>query len=271
MNSPDDTPAQGRRVNMSHVSVVLARPRFPENIGSAARCAMNMGISSIIAVNPEDPDEDRMLKMATHKAAHLIRDMPVYDRLEDALEPFGYVVGTTARIGGVRWPLDSPREIAARLVGLSQTNRIALLFGSEDKGLTNDELRLCHALVNIPTADFSSLNLAQAVMVLSYELFTFRSMEPSPTGTRLASRKELEEMYDHLSEALIRIGFINPQNPAYWMMNVRRFFSRVQLLPREVKLVRGVCRQLNWYADQALKNKEAGGDYRPGGESAGSD
>jgi tRNA/rRNA methyltransferase len=113
--------------------------------------------------------------------------------------------------------------------------------------LTNTELRLCHILVNIPTADFSSLNLAQAVMILCYEFFLAGIPTPKNVLPRLASRHELDGMYEQVKDILVRINYVNPENPDYWMNKLRYFFSRLNLRAREVSIIRGICRQINWY------------------------
>jgi tRNA/rRNA methyltransferase len=124
------------------------------------------------------------------------------------------------------------------------------VFGPENWGLTNAELRLCHALVTIPTAKFASLNVAQAVMILCYEIF-LASREDTPDFTpRLATRQELEAMYRQLKETFVNIDFINTENPDYWMGHVRRFFSRVDMRARDVRMVRGICRQIEWYGSR---------------------
>lgn len=213
-----------------------------------------MGMSRLVLVAPEDCDLTRILKMATHAAVDLIENMEVYPDLGAALQPFNYVVGTTARIGGQRRELKTPRELAGELVPICADNRIALLFGPEDRGLTNAQLRYCHALVTIPNAGFSSLNLAQAVMILCYELLLAGKKPTDRFVPRLANQRELDGMYEHLKETFIKINFINPENPDYWMQNIRRFFSRVGLQARDVKIIRGICRQIDWYTQQRLEN-----------------
>jgi tRNA/rRNA methyltransferase len=237
-----------QRIRLDHVVIVLNRPRHPENIGSAARAACNMGIGRLVVVNPENLDMQRVSALATHAAGAMVADMGRFDNLAEALGGFNYVVGTTARLGGERQKVTSPARIARQLVPISQENRIALLFGPEDRGLTNEELRLCHGLVNIPTAQFSSLNLAQAVMVLSYELFKTSLPEPGTATPRLATRIELDGMYRQIKDILVRINYIQPQNPDYWMNKIRHFFSRLQLRGGEVSIIRGICRQIHWYA-----------------------
>jgi tRNA/rRNA methyltransferase len=232
---------------LSNIAIVLDHPRYPENIGAAARAMCNMGISRLIVVNPENPDLSRILKMATHAAGSVVEQMEVFDDLEKALSRFHYIVGTTARLGSRRLSIHSPSKLAESLVPISRENRIAIVFGPEDRGLSNQDIRLCHALVNIPTAEFSSLNLAQAVMIICYEIFFAAEEEKIPFAPRLASRHELEGMYDQLKEILVRISFINPENPDYWMNNLRHFFNRLPLRAKEVRIIRGICRQIDWY------------------------
>ncbi len=234
------------RVRLERVAIVLFRPRLAENIGAAARAACNMGINRLVLVSPQDLDAERMAMMATGPAARLLDRMEVHDDLGRALAPFQYIVGTTARLGGVRNDYFSPREMAARLVGISQANDVALLFGPENWGLTNDELPFCHALVTIPTGECSSLNLAQAVMVMAYELFTAGDPKPHHTP-HLANSRELESMYAMLQETLVKINFISHQNPEHWMFNVRRLCSRHGLRAREAQVIKGICRQIAWY------------------------
>ncbi len=251
-------------MNLDNIAIVLHRPRYPENIGASARTARNMGIKQLIVVEPRDCDLTRVLKMATHFAADLVEAMEVFEDLKTALAPFQYVVGTTARVGGMRSTISSPRKLAEKLVPISQKNRVALVFGTESSGLTNAELRLCHAVVTIPTAEFTSINLAQAVMVLCYEMFLASRKDTTPFTRRLATRHELEDMYEHLKETFINISFINPENPDYWMQHIRRFFSRLDMRARDVKMMRGICRQIEWYGSR----KETAKIQRSNGKEA---
>jgi tRNA/rRNA methyltransferase len=244
------------KVNLANIAIVLHRPHFPENIGAAARVAKNMGIRRLVVVDPWDCDLTKILKMATHNAEDIVTEMEVLDDLKKALESFQYVVGTTARTGSHRQTVRRPRRMAEDLVSISQKNQVAIVFGPEDRGLRNNELQYCDRLVTIPSAGFSSINLAQAVMVLAYEIFLASTDEPKTFIPRLANRNELEGMYDHLKDTLTRINFVNPENPEYWLMSVRRFFSRIGLRAREVKLIRGVCRQLDWYVQEQLRSKD---------------
>jgi tRNA/rRNA methyltransferase len=235
------------KINLNNIAIVLTGTRYPENIGAAARAMLNMGIERLILVDPQNYDLARINKMATHAASVVVEKLEVYDTLKEALADFNYVVGTTARLGGQRKVISSPAKLARQLIPLSDQNRIAVLFGPEDRGLSNVDIRSCHVLMNIPTAEFSSLNLAQAVMVTCYELFRFSLDKPGEYAPRLANQFELEAMYDQLKDVLMRISFINPDNPDYFMNNLRHFSARMQLRAKEVQIIRGICRQVNWY------------------------
>ncbi len=244
------------KIKLENMAVVLAQPQIPENIGSAARAMNNMGLRRLILVSPKNCDLSRIVKTATGSSIDIIEEMDVFENLADALGPFEYVVGTTARIGAHRPAMTHPRRLAAHLISLSQNNHVAILFGPEDSGLSNDQLRYCHTIASIPTADFPSLNLAQAVMIICYEVFMAGREAGPKSHPRLANQFELEGMYGHLREVLMTIGFINPQNPEHWMLNVRRFFSRISLRAGEVRLIRGICRQMDWHTEQLMKMQD---------------
>jgi len=138
--------------------------------------------------------------------------------------------------------------MAEDVVDISQNNRVALVFGPEDRGLTNNELQYCDVLVKIPSSEgLKSINLSHAVMIICYEIFTARFGFNSVFTPKLATSAEMEAMYGHLKEMFVRIGFIKTQNPDYWMTNVRRLFSRTKLLARDVKIIRGICHQVDLY------------------------
>ncbi len=228
---------------MDNISVVLNEPRFPENIGAAARCCRNMGISSLILVRPEQPDRGKMLKMATHEAAEIIENMKIHDSLEDALSEFGHVAGTTARQGRARRPTHLPRDAASMINRLSTRNRVALLFGSENTGLSNSHLKYCNSLITIPTADFSSINLAQSVMIICHEIFTARA-PVSLTQPQLANVFETEAMYSHIERMFRAVDLYSESKPDYWLTRARTFLGRCELRSRDVRLIRGLCRQV---------------------------
>ncbi len=230
---------------LDHIAIVLVRPKFPENIGAAARIAWNMGINRLIVVRDSLPDREAMAKMATHKAAHLIDTMEIYSDLPQALESFTVVVGTTARRGRQRFVTQTPRDMVEALLPQLTNNQAAIIFGPEDTGLTNDDLKYCQMTSAIPTADFSSLNLAQAVAIHCYELHygiihAPKNMHHSP---QLATSFEIESMYAYLEKMLLKIDFMEKVSHTYWMSNIRNLFSRMQLTSKDANIIRGVSKK----------------------------
>ena len=235
---------------LGQAGIILVRPKYPENIGASARLACNFGISQLTVVLDEEPDAERMLKMATHKAAHLVRTMRRCRTTAEAAEPYHFIVATTARQGRHRPEDRTPREVMAEIAPLVATSRIALMFGPESTGLANEDLDLCQFASTIPTADFSSLNLAQAVGIHCYELYTALHAQPFAAIPRseYANSFDLEGMYAHIEEALSALTFLHDTNRVYWMRNVRQFLGRVRLKKKEASMLRGICRKFLWYA-----------------------
>ena len=145
----------------------------------------------------------------------------------------------------------TPRTLAEHLVPISQENDVAIVFGPEDRGLTNDDLKFCQYTSCIPTAEFASLNLAQAVAIHCYELYyaiveTSREEAAEP---EYASTFQLEGMYRHVQEALLKIDFLDEKSQHYWMRNIRQFLGRVRLSSKEANIIRGICRQFLWHQE----------------------
>ncbi|GAB4342478.1 MAG: RNA methyltransferase [Desulfobulbaceae bacterium] len=230
-------------------AIILVRPKYPENIGASARIALNFGIDQLILVSGEVPDRERMLKMATHKAAHLIHDMIRVEDAAEAAAPFQFIVGTTARRGRHRILEKTPREVMEEVAPLVPNNRVALLFGPENTGLTNRELDLCQFTSTIPTVEFSSLNLAQAVAIHCYELAMAVNNPSTPAlpESDYANSFELEGMYAHIEQALATTTFLDEQNTTYWMRNIRQFLGRVRVRKKEASMIRGMCRKFLWH------------------------
>lgn len=242
-----------QKINIDNIHIVLIEPQIPENIGAVARAMSNMGVKHLILVKPKNLDLQRIHKTATGHSTNIIDKITVKDNILDAISPFQYLAGTTARTGSSRPAMTDPRRLAGDLIPISVNNPCAILFGPEDRGLSNEHLRYCHTIVTIPTSEFWSLNLAQAVMIICYEIY-LASREPmEETVPRLANRFELEGMYGHAKDVLKKIGFLNPQNPEHWMMNVRRLCNRFPLRAKEVRTIRGICRQIDWYTGQKEK------------------
>src|SRR4030043_519409 len=179
------------RINRNNIAIILVEPKLPENIGAVARAMKNMDLGHLILVNPMNVDEDRIAKMATSHCMEIVRKMKVYNELESAVAPFQYIAGTTARSGSMRPALTTPHHLAMDVISISKHNDVAILFGPEDRGLSNNHLRFCHTITTIPTSEFSSLNLAHAVMIICYEIFQAKSDAPE---TNVRSEEHTSEL-----------------------------------------------------------------------------
>src|SRR5258707_901644 len=188
---------------------VLFKPQSAGNIGAAARALKNMGFDDLRLVAPATLNQREAVAMAVH-ADDVLATAKTYPDLAAALADCSITVGTTSRRGGYRSAAQPLRHAALELGALSDSNKIAIIFGREDRGLTNRELKLCHRLITIPTApEYPSLNLAQAVMVVAYELMMAASVVvDSARAPKFVAASVSDPMLDRLGEALVSIGFI---------------------------------------------------------------
>ena len=239
-------PQAETKARMENFAVVMVETLYPENIGAAARACANFGVQELILVRPKKLEQEKMRAMATKAGLPILENMKVYQELTEALAPFNYVVGTTARLGRQRKVYETIREATPRLIRTSQENRIAILFGNEKWGLTNEDLYHCHTVVTIPTTEKASLNVAQAVVIILYEIFSSTAQVELPKP-RLATLEELEPMYRLLQETLEAIDYVPHDNVCLWMTTIRRFLSRLDLTAQEVRIVQGFCRNLLWH------------------------
>lgn len=236
------------------VQTVLVKTRFPENIGMAARACANMGCPSICLVDPERWDREKAGPLATPKGQGLLDTVRVRPTLAEAVASSSLVLGTTARTGGWRQALLSPCQAAREAAeALSRGERVSLVFGPEDRGLNNEEIVHCRRLVTIPTdAAASSLNLAQAVLLMLYECANaVRALRASPnaekagtSGGRAVTAAEQERLMAALKTMLLSLDYLHGHNPDYFMMPWRRLFSRAGLRRHEYDALMGLCRQV---------------------------
>ncbi len=241
------------------LEIVLVKTRFPENIGMTARACVNMGCASLSLVDPERWDKEKARPLATPKGQDLLDNVKIYADLPEAVAPATLVVGTTARVGGWRQSLLSPGRAAADVAeALARGDRVALVFGPEDRGMNNEEITHCHKLVTIPTDPAaSSLNLAQAVLLLLYECANAVRNRPRenaqhakntgenrPGGGRLVTAAEQERLMESLKDMLLRLDYLHGDNPDYFIMPWRRLFSRAGLRRHEYDALMGLCRQV---------------------------
>ena len=226
--------------------IVLCQTSHPGNIGAAARAMKTMGLSQLYLVQPRKFPHADAIAMATG-AADLLEQAIICTTLAEALAGCAFAIGLSARRRELSHELVTVREAAAEATNIAATQQtVALVFGTEMSGLTNEELDLCQLLAMIPAnPQFSSLNLAAAVQVMSYEL-----RQAAPDGNRLpdtvpaplASSEDTERLYRHLEETLIGIGFLNPTEPGRLMQRVRRIYARARLEKEEVNILRGILK-----------------------------
>jgi len=228
------------------IAVVLVEPQNPGNVGMVCRAMKNMGLRRLRVVNGCDIFHKEALKFAV-SAKDLLETAERYASLQDALADIGVSVATTRRHGKYRQDIMTPVEVAARMRVMVPPNLGAIVFGREDSGLTTDELALCTWHSTIDASDeYGSLNLAQATLVYCYELFRAYREEEEAEERLLAPSGEMEELYGHMERTLLRIGFLNPENPAHLMRTLRRILSRAELDSREASVMRGICTQIDW-------------------------
>ena len=234
---------------LHNIHIVLVETRSAGNIGSTARAMKNMGLSNLCLVNPQCELKAEALWMATN-ARDILNHARQVPSLREAIAGAGYVFGTTARKRRMR-TFSSPREMAPRALALAAHNPVAIVFGSEDKGLSNQQLELCNEVISIPTApDGTSLNLSHAVIIICYELHSATHDKIIHEAPPRAPIDEVERMYDHMRNVLCEIGFLNSQNPEHTLGSFRRILSRAGLTSTDVKLIRGLFRQLLWYINK---------------------
>ncbi len=235
---------------LNNINIILNKTLYAGNIGSTARAMKNMGLSNLYLVDPQCEVDGEARKMATH-GKDILDNIKVFDSIRDAASDSNYIFGTTARNRKWRGTI-SPTDMSSKISALISTNKISILFGPEDFGLTNNELELCNEVIVIPTADeASSINISQAVLIICYEIFqsvgdiNFNKTEEK--AVELASIEKIEDMYSHMQKALTDIGYLDPQNPEHFIGNFRRILNRAGLSPEDVQVTRGIFRKLNWY------------------------
>lgn len=243
---------------LDNVTIILAGTKHPGNIGSAARAMRNMGLDHLVLAAPRCRIQEESYRMA--KSGKAVLDSAKTCRsLKSALRGVRLLVGTTAKSGGYRARAGSLRSLVPRILDHAARQRVGILFGPEDTGLVDDDLRSCQLLIRIPTHPTArSINLAQAVMVVGYELF-LGSLEREPERVpKLASLAQVEAMYSQLERALLEIGFLQPQNARHMMFTLRRMLGRAGLEASDVGALRGIARQIEWYA--GMHKRQTGSD-----------
>lgn len=228
---------------LDRIRIVLVNTSHPGNIGSAARAMKTMGLSELYLVKPERFPDPKAVELASG-AADILDQAIVVETLDEAIAEATLVIGTSARSRAVPWPLISPREMGEKIKLEAPQSQIAIVFGHEQSGLSNEELQRCHVHVQIPAnPEYSSLNLAAAVQVLAYEC-RVASLDQANTNEvwdyRLATTDEMEKYFNHLQEVLIEIDFLKMSAPRKLMTRLRRLYLRTRPDVMEMNILRGM-------------------------------
>lgn len=232
--------------------IVLVETSHPGNIGSAARAMKTMGLSQLHLVSPRRFPHPEAEKLAS-SAADIVDNAVVHSSLSEAIADCQWVVGTTARERYQQWPIVNPRECAEACLARVQQEQqqIALVFGRESSGLTNDELQHCQALIHIPAnPEYSSLNLASAVQILAYELnmadqsFNSTAATVTETPKPLATAAQREGLFGHLEQVLLHTGYLNPETPGILLHRLRRLIEKAEPSPDDINTIRGIFKEI---------------------------
>jgi tRNA/rRNA methyltransferase len=238
---------------LENIRIVLVRPRGSGNIGSVARAMKNMGVSDLALVGRGKTGTLWARAMAVH-AGDILEGARRFATLREAVADCGLVVGTTCRGGLYRGHSLSPRKLAPQIVSAAKSAKVALVFGPEDHGLSNRDLSHCQWLLAIPAhPDYLSLNIAQAAVVCLYELFLAAEGEVPREAVARAPAELIEILFDRMRRVLLKIGFLDSQNPDHILLALRRLFGRAGLEERDVNILNGLFRQVEWYMENGKK------------------
>lgn len=246
MSSTQDKAAQAPSI-LDEIRIVLVNTSHTGNIGSAARAMKTMGLKHLYLVDPVTPPDGKSHALAAG-ATDVLAKAIIVDTLEEAIADCGLVVGTSARSRTLSWPMLDSRECGAKLIQEAQNFPVALVFGRENSGLSNEELQQCNFHVCIDAnPEYSSLNLAAAVQTLCYEIrMHYLDVQRAPYAhvakqeSEYPLSKELENFYGHFEETFAKAGFIRSKHPGVIMSKVRRMFNRTRLESQELAILRGM-------------------------------
>ncbi|PXZ05676.1 tRNA (cytosine(32)/uridine(32)-2'-O)-methyltransferase TrmJ [Gilliamella apicola] len=240
---------------LDNIKIVLVETSHTGNMGSAARAMKTMGLSNLCLVNPIIKPDSQSISLAAG-ASDIIKQAQIFSSLEAAVADCSLVIGTSARPRSLQWPNLTPKECGDKIIAEACRHaQVALVFGRERVGLTNDELQKCHFHVSIPAnPDYSSLNLAMSVQVLSYEIrmsllsaqeASIKLDEQDINEVHYPKDEDIERFYQHLEQTLLQTGFINPHHPGQIMGRLRRLFTRARIEQQELNILRGILTSID--------------------------
>lgn len=232
---------------LDSIRIVMVNTTDTGNIGAVARAMKNMGLQSLHLVEPKNPPDEKAFRRAGH-ALDVMDKLVIHNSLEEAVAGCGLVVGTSARERKIPWPLLEARDAAIQAIEEAATHPVAIVFGREDRGLTNEELHKCHLHLTIPThGDYSSLNVAAAIQVVCYELLIAAREGQAVRQDVLQAKADLpamENFYQHLEQVLVHIDYLNPEEPKQTMSRLRRLFNRARPEDLELNMLRGILKSI---------------------------
>jgi len=244
-------------MNPKNISVILVEPQGPINIGACCRVMQNFGFSDLRLINPCQEYKSKDARKMALNAKGMLEKVSLFKSLSLALADCNIAFGTTRRSGKYRSDFIFPDITAKKIQKYDDNIKIALVFGREDTGLTTDELKTCQYFVTIPTNDsFASMNLSHAIGILLYEIDkACKTPNDSEAASsikeqELANGKELEQMYAHMRETLIKIEYLDPQNPDHLLKSYRKIFGKSELTSRDVRIIRGLISKIDWIESQ---------------------
>lgn len=238
-------------MDLTNIDIVMVGTTHPGNIGAAARAMHNMCASKLVLVDPKCPIDD--IAYARASGANSILDNRRTEvSLQEAVRECNLIIASSARIRSLPWPELTPRQTAEKIHKLDSESRVALVFGREHSGLTNEELQLCHYMVNIPTnPDFSSLNVASAIQIICYEIFNLTRgparLKQSSVQESAATSQEIEGYFQHLEQVMTTTKFLDTEKPGLLMQRLRRLYQRLELSKNEVNILRGILSSVEKY------------------------
>ena len=244
---------------VENIRIVMVETTHPGNIGAAARAMKAMGYKNLYLVKPKIyPNAEATARAAG--ADDILTNAVVCDSLEQALQGCVTVIASSARPRAISSPVFTPREYASKLSEKTKLGPVALVFGRESSGLSNEELEHCNVILQIPTnPDFSSLNVASAIQILCYEFINgsqcLQTEKTDKEKVQLATSDEMKYFYNHLQQCMIDVGFLNPEQPRKLMRRLKSLFTRANLDENEVSILRGFLAAVQQAATEEKKNE----------------
>ena len=238
---------------LENIRIVLVRPRGSGNIGSVARAMKNFGATELAIVGTARTKSFWARAMAVH-GRDVLSDAKCYDTIREAIADCALVVGTTCRGGLYRRHSEPARTAAPAIAAAARSGRVALMFGPEDHGLSNKDLEHCQQLITIQAhPEYQSLNVAQAAVICLYEVYLASLLPAEERGIERAEAERIERLFDIMRTAMLKIGFLDSENPEHMLLAFRRILGRAGLEDADVRILTGLFRQIEWYADGGWK------------------